>query len=133
MNHKRTVQIHLAHIEWICCIQECFLRDSISHYKWINFLFNFFPTLMNFISVNTLLANGPVLSWNTDGHVLDHGLVIQAMGIETLGSDSDADLPRDFHQFALIAYFRPNSLVNPLKVNNDQVVSLKHQFFWSKT
>lgn len=62
MNHKRTMQIHLAHIEWICCIQECFLRGSISHYKWINFLFNFLPSLMNFISTSLPLTNKLVLS-----------------------------------------------------------------------
>ena len=57
INHRRTMQIFLAHIEWICCIQEYFLRGSISHHKWISFLLNFLPSLMNFINVSLPLAN----------------------------------------------------------------------------
>jgi hypothetical protein len=43
--------------------------------------------------------------------------------------DIDFSHPRDFHQFAFTTYLRTNSLVDPLKINNKQMESLKHQFF----
>lgn len=84
MNHRRIMQIHLAHIEWICCIQEYFLRGSISHYTRINFLFIFssnFISVMNFISASLPLTNRWLSSWKTEDHILGSGVLTQALGI----------------------------------------------------
>lgn len=121
INHRRTMQIHLAHIEWICCTQECFLRGSIYHYKWINFLFSpVWWILSLWVYPWQIDISQP---WNTDGqqprlwysHSGSGDTVTWPFSRDTHW-DIDFGHPRDFHQFSFIAYLRPNSLVDPLKL-----------------